>query len=107
MSDINLPEAVGSFVAAANAHDAEALFGVFADGAVVRDDGSTLTGEAEIRGWIQSHMIGPRVVLSPTPFEDGRLVASSNADLPGGPWPFAFDFVTKDNRVSALTITQA
>lgn len=107
MSDVNLPKAVENFVAATNAHDAEALFGVFADDAVVRDDGNTFTSEAEIRGWIQSHMIGPKVVLSPTSFEAGRLVASSNADLPGGPWPFAFDFVTKDDRVSDVAISQA
>jgi hypothetical protein len=107
MSDIKLPKAVQNFVAATNAHDAEALFGVFADDAVVSDDGNTFTGEAEIRGWLQSHMISAKVALSPTSFSDGRLVASSSADLPGGPWPFAFQFVTKDERISDMAISLA
>src|ERR1041384_5721912 len=100
MSDIALPKAVENFVAAVNDHDAEALFGVLAEGAVVRDNGHTFTSEAEIRAWIQSDVIGPKVVMSPTSFEDGRLVASSNADLPGGPWDFVYAFVMKDDLVS-------
>jgi hypothetical protein len=52
MSTITLPKAVEDFVAANNAHDADALAAVFTDGAVVHDDGKTFTGEAEVSGWV-------------------------------------------------------
>ena len=60
MDDITLPKAVENFIAATNAHDANALAAVFGDGATVRDDGKTWAGEAEIREWIQGHLITPR-----------------------------------------------
>ncbi|MFY1619419.1 nuclear transport factor 2 family protein [Micromonospora sp. WMMD736] len=104
MNDITLPKAVDDFVAATNAHDANDLAAVFGDGATVGDDGKTWAGEAEIREWIQGHLIGPRVVLTPTSFADDRLVASADGDFPGGPLSFAFVFGIKDDRVTSLAI---
>lgn len=107
MSEITLPTAVENFVATTNAHDAEALFGVFADGAAVRDDGNTYATPGEIREWIQVHQIGPKIELTPTSFEKGTLVASVNGDFEGGPMNFAFAFITKDDLVSDLAISLA
>ncbi|MBT2502132.1 nuclear transport factor 2 family protein [Curtobacterium sp. ISL-83] len=104
MSDITLPKAVEAFVATTNAHDAEALFAVFADTAVVHDDGNAYTTEEEIRSWIQVHQIGPKIVLTPTSFNDGRLVASVNGEFDGGPMNFAFDFTTEGDLVTDLAI---
>lgn len=107
MIEITLPKAVETFVATTNAHDVEALFGVFADGASVRDDGNTYATDAEIREWIQVHQVGPKIVLTPTSFEDGKLVASVNGDFNGGPVDFEFAFVTQNDLVSDLTISLA
>jgi hypothetical protein len=107
MSTITLPTPIEKFVEANNAHDADALGAVFADGAVVRDDGKTFTTAAEVRGWIQSHLIEPKVVITPISFEGGRLIASSTADLPGGPWTFAYDFATEGDRISDMSIALA
>lgn len=107
MSTITLPNAVAQFVVANNAHDADALLAVFADGAVVRDDGKTITSEAELRDWIRSHLIDPNVVITPLSFDDGRLLATSTADLPGSPWTFAFEFTLQDGRISGLSIELA
>ena len=107
MSVVNLPKAVENFVAANNAHDGEALFAVFADEAAIRDDGKTYASEAEIRGWFQSHLIAPKVVITPASFDGDRLVASSDGDFPGGPLNFVFTFATKDDLVTDLTIDPA
>jgi hypothetical protein len=107
MSVNTLPAAVENFVATTNAHDAEALFAVFADGAAVRDDGTTYANEAEIRDWIQVHQIGPQIVLTPTSFDNGRLVASADGDFDGGPIDFAFDFTTEGELVTELAISVA
>lgn len=104
MDDITLPRAVEDFVAATNAHDTNALAAVFGDGATVRDDGTTHTGTAEIRRWIQGHLIEPRIVITPTSFAGDRLVASGDGDFPGGPLSFAFVFGIRDDQVTSLAI---
>jgi ketosteroid isomerase-like protein len=104
MDHITLPLAVENFIAATNAHDANALAAVFGDGATVRDDGTTYAGEAEIREWIQVHLINPRIVITPTSFTGDRLVASGDGDFPGGPLSFAFVFGIEDDRVTRLAI---
>lgn len=104
MGDITLPEAVAAFVAATNAHDPQAWDSVFADGATVRDDGTTYVGEAEIGPWIRSHLIDPAIVLTPLAFEGDRLVASGDGDFPGGPLSFSFVFGVESDRVTSLVI---
>lgn len=104
MNDIMLPNAVENFIAATNAHDANSLAAVFGDGATVRDDGKTWAGEAEIREWIQGHLINPKIVLTPTSFADDRLVASGDGDFPGGPLSFSFVFGIKDDQITDLAI---
>jgi ketosteroid isomerase-like protein len=104
MNDITLPNAIENFIAATNAHDANALAAVFDDGATVRDDGKTWAGEAEIREWIQGHLIDPKIVLTPTSFAGDRLVASGDGDFPGGPLSFSFVFGIKDDQITDLAI---
>lgn len=107
MTTITLPKAVDDFVTATNAHDAEALLAVFAPGAVVVDDGSTYATRDRVREWLTVHQIEPRIVLEPTSFEGGRLLASVDGDFPGGPLTFAFVFATRDDLVTELTIEPA
>lgn len=107
MSAVTLPKAVADFVAATNAHDADGLFAVLADGAVVRDDGHTLTTEAEIRAWIRSHLVEPRIVISPTSFEGGRLIAVTDAAALEAPLTFAYDVVIDGDLISELAIDLA
>ncbi|SER75919.1 SnoaL-like domain-containing protein [Lentzea xinjiangensis] len=104
MDNVTLPKAVDDFVAATNAHDVNALAAVFGDEATVRDDGTTYVGEAEIREWIQAHLIDPKIVITPISFEGDRLVASGDGDFPGGPLSFAFVFGIEDDQVTDLTI---
>jgi ketosteroid isomerase-like protein len=107
MAVISLPQAVDQFVSATNAHDADALFAVFAPGAVVVDDGSTFATEDELRGLIKNQIVGPKVVLTPISYDGDRLVASGDGEFPGGPLTFAFTFTTKDNLITHLSIELA
>lgn len=104
MDYLNLPKTVENFINATNAHDANALAAVFGDSATVRDDGTTYAGEAEIREWIQVHLINPKIVITPTSFVGDRLVASGDGEFPGGPLSFAFVFGIKDDQVTDLAI---
>lgn len=107
MSEITLPKAIENFVAANNTHDVDALMATLSADAVVSDDGKTYTDDAGIRGWIGSHLIGPKIVITPTSFEGNRMVASSAGDFPGSPQPFAFNFDVDGDLVKSLSIDQA
>jgi hypothetical protein len=104
MSEITLPKAVENFVAANNTHDVDALMATLSADAVVSDDGKTYTDDADIRDWIGSHLIGPKIVIHPTSFEGNRMVASSTGDFPGNTQPFAFDFDFDGDLVKGLSI---
>ena len=85
MAVISLPQVVEQFfVSATNAHDADALFAVFAPDAVVVDDGATFATEAQLRGFIKDQVVAPKVVPAPISYDDDRLVASGDGEFPGG-----------------------
>ncbi|RKQ88311.1 SnoaL-like protein [Solirubrobacter pauli] len=100
MTAITLPRAIETFVAATNAHDAKALEAAFAPGATIVDAGTTFATEAELREFFQVHLVNPKIVLTPTSYEDGRLVASGDGDFPGGPLSFAFTFGIDDDVIT-------
>lgn len=104
MTATNLPPAIDKFIATNNAHDADALLAVFAPDATVADDGKTYSTEADIRAWIQSHLIDPNITITPKSYDAGRLVASGDGDFPGGPLDFAFDFELEDDTITSLSI---
>ena len=104
MAVISLPQAVEQFVSATNAHDADALYAVFAPGAVVVDDGATFATEDELRGLIKNQIVGVKVVLTPISYDADRLVASGAGEFPGSPLTFAFTFTTKDDLITHLSI---
>lgn len=104
MTVSTLPATVAAFVSVNNTHDVDALTALFADDAVVLDDGSTFTGRAEIAEFIRLQIAAPRIVLTPTGFEGDRLVASATGDFPGGPLEFAFVFVIRDDLITELSI---
>ena len=107
MTAITLPQTVQNFVTTTNAHDREALFAVFAPGATVVDDGTTYATEADIRGFIKGHLVDPKVVITPTSYGAGRMVASADSEAPGGPLTFGFTFETKDDLITHLSIEVA
>jgi ketosteroid isomerase-like protein len=97
---------VAAFVDATNAHDAEALAGLFGADSVVVDDGTEYRGTERIAGWIQEHQIAPKITLAVGGFDDTTLVltASADGDFPGGPLPFRFCFVLGDG-IERLEVT--
>lgn len=107
MAEITLPTTVGAFVAATNAHDADALFAVFAGGATVTDDGTTYDTEPALREWIKVHQVDQRIVITPISWQGTRLVASVDGEFPGGPLRFAFTFTEQDGTITGLSIEPA
>lgn len=107
MTTISLPKAVEGFVAANNTHDVDALMEALAPNAVISDDGQTYTDREGIRTWIGSHLVAPKILITPTSFDGQRMIASSAGDFPGSPMSFAYDFETEDDLVTSLSIDLA
>lgn len=106
MTVITLPKAIQDFVAATNAHDADALARTFAPGATVQDVGTTFATPAELQEFIKEHIVAPKVVLTPISYEDHVLVASGDGEFPGGPISFSFAFAITDDAITNLVIEQ-
>jgi len=104
MSVLSLPQVVERFVSTNNAHDGEALAALFAPGATVVDDGHTFATQEQIRGFINDQLVAPKVVITPTSYEDDRLVASCDGEFPGGPLTFAFVFQAEGDAITHLAI---
>jgi steroid delta-isomerase-like uncharacterized protein len=61
METVEMPALLDGYVAALNAHDAEAVAAAYAEDAVVTQavqDGGTFTGRAEIAGWVRDNVAG-------------------------------------------------
>jgi len=104
MTTVILPTPIENFVVATNNSSADALFRVFADGATVTDNGTSYATADELREWIKVHQIDPRIVITPTSFEQDLLVASVDGEFPGGPLNFAFTFTTQADTIIDLSI---
>lgn len=107
MNGITLSRAVENFIAANNAHDVDGLMTTLAADAVISDDGKTYADDAGIRAWIGSHLIDPKIVITPMSFDGNRMVASSSGDFPGSPQSFAFKFDIEGDLIKGLSIDLA
>jgi len=111
--DINeLPAAAEAFVEAWQAHDAARVKSLFAEDAVVSDEGRTHRGRAEIDAWIDETidlftttvtLLGARTV--------GDMVGASyrlEGDFPGGVVELEYQFwIDEQGRITKLDFAAA
>ena len=99
------------YVRTVNAGDAAALPQLFADGAIVDDNGRQFRGRPEITAWAQREIFAPSVRLEVLGVEDrdGATIVTTevdgNFDRTGLPDPVVIDHlvVAKDGRIVSLT----
>lgn len=107
--ETNLPPLLAAFVAAKNAHDAQAFIACFAADAVVRDEQQAHTGRRAIQAWFEEASRKYRTQMSATGVEErgGKtvLTADVSGDFPGSPFPFQYHLTLKAGRIAALEIT--
>jgi len=77
-----LPEIAGSYIRATNGHDAAAFIALFADGAVVNDNGPTFRGLAAIKAWSDREIFDAGVTLEALDVADkgGATVVTTKVD---------------------------
>jgi hypothetical protein len=106
---VQLPEAVGHYIDAANARDADLVCAAFLSDAVVRDEGRDRSGLGEIRAWSEETGHRYRPALEPLdsePLGDQAIVRCKvSGDFPGSPVTLRFAFTLRDGKIARLEIT--
>ena len=105
---ISLRPPLDLYFTSANAHDPSKIDQCFAVGAVVRDEGKTITGVAAIRAWrIETgekyhHVVEPLRVST----RDGKVVVTGkvSGNFPGSPINLDHIFEIEGGRIVSLEI---
>ena len=105
---IKLPAPIDLFFASENAHDPSAFDQCFAAGAVVRDEGTTITGVTAIKAWRAEtgqkyqHSVEPLAVST----RDGKVVVTGrvSGNFPGSPITLDHIFEIEGGKIVSLEI---
>ena len=108
MSRTKLPASIARYFEGANAHDADAASSLFAEDAVVHDEGSDHVGQPAIRRWVQSTIdryATKLVVESSSESSDATMVVvRMSGSFPGSPATARFVFQLADGLITHLDI---
>ena len=105
---LDLPPPLIAYFDATNAHDADALAALFADDAVIRDEGEEMRGRAAIRDWATNSFRKYDVAATPGDWRaDGdKIVVRTRiaGTFPGSPIDLDFRFGLVGERIVRLEI---
>lgn len=103
-----LPEPLGEYFAAANAHDPDRVAACFAEDAVVRDEGSDIHGRNAVYAWAEETSRKYRFTADVAAVEEvaGRTVVTAHltGDFPGSPIHLRYQFKLTHRRIASLEI---
>ncbi|WAC48290.1 nuclear transport factor 2 family protein [Asticcacaulis sp. SL142] len=106
---IDLPKPIADYVDANARLDAGGMLKSFATDAVVKDEGGTHQGHAEILTWLKSATIASEAIFTPDTVrdEEGRCVVSglTSGNFKGSPLRFTFQFTIENDLITALEIS--
>jgi ketosteroid isomerase-like protein len=106
---MELPKLIARFIETQNNHDNKAFADCFTDSAIVRDEGKTHTGKAEIRQWIEHANDKYQSLMIPHNYEEsgskGVLTAEVSGTFPGSPIVLQFHFVLKHDLIDSLKVS--
>lgn len=104
---LELPGPVATYFAADKA-DGEAIVRCFTDDAIVKDEGRTHVGSAEIRRWKDEASAKYVYTSEPVAVEskDGAIIVTAHlvGSFPGSPVDLRFRFRLSGDRIAALEI---
>jgi len=104
----DLAPPLSTYFDASNAHDADAVAALFADGALVHDEDADHRGRAAIRDWAQATYDKYRVQLTPRDaVADGdanAVTTGVSGTFPGSPIELQFRFVVDGDHIQELRI---
>lgn len=105
---IKLPRVIESYFAADKGRSADAVAACFTDTAVVKDEGNTYTGTAEIAGWMAKASTEYSYTVEPFAITEagGQTIVTSHVvgNFPGSPVDLRYFFTLAGDRIAALEI---
>ncbi|MBJ7472379.1 MAG: nuclear transport factor 2 family protein [Solirubrobacteraceae bacterium] len=105
---VSLPHPIDAYVAASNSRDAATLASLFAQDAIVHDEGHEYHGPEGVLAWRARVDQAFTVTIEPLTIShrDGLTVlrATVAGDFPGSPIELDFDFQLTDEQISGLKI---
>ena len=112
---IQLTRVIADFVNAVNEHNTAAFLTVFAENAIIFDEGHEYQGIAAIEEWNAEKNIGAKITLGPVDVTDraGSVILTAevdgNFDKTGLPDPFLMDlhFTVDKDRITSLKYSLA
>lgn len=108
MSRTNLPSSIASYFDGANAHDADKATSLFADDAIVHDEGHDHVGRPAIRDWVQDSIkryATKNVIEDVSESADATMVvARVSGTFPSSPIKLRFVFQLAGGLITHLDI---
>jgi hypothetical protein len=108
MTATKLAQPVADYIAAANAHDIDAVTACFSTTAVVHDERRERRGIAAIREWAVevSEKYRPTVEVLAVAERDGRMVVTGrvSGNFPGSPVELRYAFTVTGGKIDRLEI---
>lgn len=105
---LDIPGVARQYFTCANAFDPDGTAALFADEAVVTDEGRTIRGREAIHEWIARTMREFSATAAPQKVDvlDGVVAVSAlvSGRFPGSPVPLTFRFTAAGDRIAGLEI---
>jgi SnoaL-like protein len=103
-----LPPTLARYFAATNSHDVDGMLVLFADGAVVKDEGREHRGAVAIREWMREAIARYAFEVEPTGVAevDDKTVVTGlvSGSFPGTPVTLRHEFTLEDEKIVHLEI---
>ena len=107
-SNVELPQAIGEYFAAANTDDADRVAACFAEDAVVRDEGRDIRGRSAVRAWAKEtrrkYHFHAEILAVEATADRTVVTAHLTGDFPGNPVDLHYRFKLADLEIIALEI---
>lgn len=105
----NLPPPIASYIAAANAQDAQGVADAFLPDGVVHDEGHLHRGQPEIAAWALDAARKYKATIAPRGIEYAQerctVRTEVSGDFPGSPAALAFHFALRAGAIASLEVT--
>ncbi|WP_149241717.1 nuclear transport factor 2 family protein [Dyadobacter sp. 32] len=106
---MKLPENIEGFIKAQNDLNSTAFANYFTEQATVSDEGSSYSGRAEIKEWIQEATEKYNMQLTPLDFSQtgskGKLTVEVTGTFPGSPAVMNYHLELDGSSIRSLKIT--
>ena len=103
-----LSSTLATYFAAANEHDVNGMIAVFADGAIVKDEGHEHRGPVAIRRWMNETIKKYDFKVEPTGVAEqgGKTVVTGliSGNFPGSPVSLRYAFTLDHEKITRLEI---